>query len=141
MNDKKHIQLKRGDDAVFDFSYIVNHSNGEAVKEVIFGYYEREMFKQIIAVHTKNLNLNFNPTFNTTWKGKINITADVTSTAKLKLRKVVEETLFDITFYCKISTGWKEKTSEIKLEIVCKYAINAYFLFNFSPDSNKVLIV
>lgn len=53
-NEKKHLQLKKGDDALFDFSYIVNNSNREAVKEMVFVHYEREDSKQIIAVQREN---------------------------------------------------------------------------------------
>ena len=141
---KEHLQLKKGDNAVFDFSYIVDNSHGEALKDVVFGYYENGDSKQIIAIQTENLF--FNPGFNVTWKNKTDVTADLTSTAKLKLSKVTEETLFDIVFYREItyttSTGLKEKKSEIKLEIVCKYATNESFLFNSSGlfDFWKVLI-
>ena len=136
--------MKKGDNVVFDFSYMVDNSHGEALKDVVFGYYENGDSKQIIAIQTENLF--FNPGFNVTWKNKTDVTADLTSTAKLKLSKVTEETLFDIVFYCEItyttSTGLKEKKSEIKLEIVCKYATNESFLFNSSGlfDFWKVLI-
>ena len=135
--------MKKGDNAVFDFSYIVDNSHGEALKYVVFGYYENEDSKQIIAIQTENLF--FNPGFNATWKNNTGFTADLTSTGKLKLSKVTEETLFDIVFYCEItyatSKGLKEK-SEIKLETVCKYAANGSFLFNSSGlfGSWKVLI-
>ena len=46
--------MKKGDDALFDFSYIVNNSNREAVKEIVFVHYEREDSKQIIAVQREN---------------------------------------------------------------------------------------
>ena len=141
---KEHLQLKKGDNAVSDFSYIVDNNHGEAVKYVVFGYYENEDSKQIIAIQTENLF--FNPGFNATQKYKTDVTAYLTSTAKLKLSKVTEETLFHIVFYCEItyttSTGLKEKKSEIKLESVCKYATNGSFLFNSLGllDSWKVLI-
>ena len=142
VNEEKHLQLKRGDDAVFDFNYIVDSNSGEAIEEVLFGYYGSKEIKQIIAIQTENLV--FNPAFNATWKHKIDITADLTSTAKLKLSKVTEETLFDIVFYCEIkyttSTGLKEKISEIKLEIVCKYATNEFFFVNSPPYPCKALI-
>ena len=136
--------MKKGDNAVFDFSYIVDNIHGEELKDVVFEYYENGDSKQIIAIQTENLF--FNPGFNATWKNNTDFAADLTSTGKLKLSKVTEETLFDIVFYCEItyatSTGLKEKKSEIKLEIVCKYATNGSFLFNSSGlfDSWKVLI-
>ena len=103
--------MKKGDNAVFDFSYIVDNSHGEALKEVVFGYYKNGDSKQTIAIQTENLV--FNPGFNATWKNKTDVTAHLTSTAKLKLSKVTEETLFDIVFYCErtctTSTGLKEK--------------------------------
>ena len=133
VNEKKHLQLKRGDDAVFDFNFIVN--SGETVKEVLFGYEESKKINQIIAIYTGDLV--FNPKLNVTLRNKIEITVDLTSTAKLVLSKVTEETLFDITFYCKIKytahEGSKEKKSEIKLEIVCKYSTNEFFLMGSSP--------
>ena len=135
--------MKKGDNVVFDFSYMVDNSHGEALKDVVFGYYENGDSKQIIAIQTENLFLN--PGFIATRKNKTDATADLTSTAKLKLSKVTEETLFDIVFYCEItyatSKGLKEK-SEIKLETVCKYAANGSFLFNSSGlfGSWKVLI-
>ena len=136
VNDQEHLQLKKGDDAVFDFSYIVNSSNREVVTEVVFGYYKREESKTIIAIQGENLT--FNPTFNATWKSKIDITADLISTAKLRLRDVLEKTLFDITFYCGIkyesTEGSVEKPSKIKLEIVCKCTTNGYFLLNSLED-------
>ena len=87
-------------------------SHGEALKEVVFGYYKNGDSKQIIAIQTENLF--FNPGLNATWKNKTDVTAHLTSTAKLKLSKVTEETtLFNIIFYCEItyttSTGLKEK--------------------------------
>ena len=103
--------MKKGDNVVFDFSYMVDNSHGEALKDVVFGYYENGDSKQIIAIQTENLFLN--PGFIATWKNKTDVTADLTSTAKLKLSKVTEETLFDIVFYCErtctTSTGLKEK--------------------------------
>ena len=135
--------MKKSDNAVFDFSYIVDNIHGEALKDVVFGYYENGNSKQIIAIQTENLF--FNPGFNATWKNNTGFTADLTSTGKLKLSKVTEETLFDIVFYCEItyatSKVLKEK-SEIKLETVCKYATNGSFLFNSSGlfGSWKVLI-
>ena len=135
--------MKKSDNAVFDFSYIVDNIHGEALKDVVFGYYENGNSKQIIAIQTENLF--FNPGFNATWKNNTGFTADLTSTGKLKLSKVTEETLFDIVFYCEItyatSKVLKEK-SEIKLETVCKYATNGSFLFNSSGlfHSWKVLI-
>ena len=137
MNEKKHLQLKRGDDAVLDFNYIVDSNSGEAIEEVLFGYYGSKEIKQIIAIQTEKLV--FNPAFNATWKNKIDITADLTSTAKLKLSKVTEETLFDITFYCdlKYAVGAESivQISKIKLEIVCKYATNEFFFVNSSTIS------
>ena len=135
--------MKKSDNAVFDFSYIVDNIHGEALKDVVFGYYENGNSKQIIAIQTENLF--FNPGFNATWKNNTGFTADLTSTGKLKLSKVTEETLFDIVFYCEItyatSKVLKEK-SEIKLETVCKYATNGSVLFNSSGlfGSWKVLI-
>ena len=103
--------MKKGDNVVFDFSYMVDNSHGEALKDVVFGYYENGDSKQIIAIQTENLFLNTG--FIATWKNKTDVTADLTSTVKLKLSKVTEETLFDIVFYCErtctTSTGLKEK--------------------------------
>ena len=131
VNEKKHLQLKRGDDAVFDFSFIVD--SGETVKEVLFGYDGSKEINQIIAVHTGNLTLN--PKLNVSWRKKVDITVDLTSTAKLVLSKVTEKPLFDTTFYCNIKytagAESKEKKSEIKLEIVCKYSTNEFFLMEF----------
>ena len=133
VNEKKHLQLKRGDDAVFDFSFIVD--SGETVKEVFFGYDGSKEINQIIAVHTGNLV--FNPKLNVFWSNKVDITVDLTSTAKLVLSKVTEKSLFDITFFCKIkyTVGAEliEKKSKIKLEIVCKYSTNEFFLMDSSP--------
>ena len=126
VNEKKHLQLKRGNDAVLDFNFIVD--SGEAVNEVLFGYQKSKEIKQIIAIQTRDLV--FNPKLNVTLRNKIDINADLTSTAKLVLSKVTEKTLFDITFYCNIKysdlRGSKEKKSEIKLEIVCKYSTNEF---------------
>ena len=124
LKEEEHLQLKRGDDAEFDFNYIVDSNNGEVVTEIVFGYYRTENFKQIIAVQKKNLD--FNPSLNVTWKDRINIAANLTSKAELKLTKVTEKTLFDITFYCsiKFDGGQAEIASKIKLEIVCKYPVN-----------------
>ena len=124
LKEEEHLQLKRGDDAKFDFNYIVDSNNGEVVTEIVFGYYKTENFKQIIAIQTQNLD--FNPSVNVTWKDRINITANLTSKAELKLTKVTDKTLFDITFYCNIKYGGGqvEIVSKIKLEIVCKYPVN-----------------
>ena len=124
LKEEEHLQLKRGDDAKFDFNYIVDSNNGEVVTEIVFGYYKTENFKQIIAIQTQNLD--FNPSVNVTWKDRINITANLTSKAELKLTKVTDKTLFDITFYCNIKYGGGqvEIASKIKLEIICKYPVN-----------------
>lgn len=130
MNKEKHLQLKIGDDAVLNFNYIVDSNNGEAVTEVIFGYYGREKVQQIIAIQGENLTLN--PKLNVTWKSKINIIADLTSVAELNLTKVTEKSLFDITFYCDIRyyrpKESRSKSLDIKLEIVCKYATHDFCL-------------
>ena len=94
--------MKRGDDAEFDFIYIVDSNNGEVVTEIVFGHYKTENFKQIIAIQTQNMD--FHPSLNVTWKDRINIIPDLTSKAELKLTKVTAKTLFDITFYCNINT-------------------------------------
>ena len=124
LKEEEHLQLKRGDDAEFDFNYIVDSNNGEVVTEIVFGYYKTENFKQIIAIQTQNLD--FNPSLNVTWKNRINITADLTSKTELKMTKVTGKTLFDITFYCNIKCGGEqvEIASKIKLKIVCKYPVN-----------------
>ena len=123
LKEEEQVQLKRGDDAEFDFNYIVDSNNGEVVTEIVFGYYKTENFKQIIAIQTQNLD--FNPSLNVTWKNRMNITADLTSKAELKLTKVTGKTLFDITFYYNIKYGGEqvEIASKIKLKIVCKYPV------------------
>ena len=138
LKEEEHLQLKRGDDAKFDFNYIVDSNNGEVVTEIVFGYYKTENFKQIIAIQTQNLD--FNPSVNVTWKDRINITANLTSKAELKLTKVTDKTLFDITFYCNIKYGGGqvEIVSKIKLEIVCKYPVNWILLIDLSPDFAKI---
>ena len=138
LKEEEHLQLKRRDDAKFDFNYIVDSNNGEVVTEIVFGYYKTENFKQIIAIQTQNLD--FNPSVNVTWKDRINITANLTSKAELKLTKVTDKTLFDITFYCNIKYGGGqvEIVSKIKLEIVCKYPVNWILLINLSPDFAKI---
>ena len=138
LKEEEQVQLKRGDDAEFDFNYLVDSNNGEVVTEIVFGYYTTENFKQIIAIRTQNLD--FNPSLNVTWKDRINITADLTSKAELKLTKVTDKTLFDITFYCNIKYGGGqvEIASKIKLEIVCKYPVNWILLIDLSPDFAKI---
>lgn len=142
LKNEKNLKLNSGDDAAFNFNYIVDNNHGEAAREVMFWFYKRNNLKQIIAIQIETLF--FNPALNLTWSYKIDIKADLTSTAKLKLTEVTEEALSGITFFCNIkykSQGFamEETTLEIKLEIVCKYSRNKVCLIQTSADSSKAI--